>query len=156
MDGLRTSHAELRTALDEAVHMRNAALAECNLLQAETLRLQEAAHYAHQERQAALEQAAAVAAAAAALRTDLAALEAALDGVTDRCKAAALDISALKAEASSLQPVFDEEWYLKNNPDVRAAVERGELRSGRQHYRMQGQNEGRSPLPPKTWSSPAG
>jgi hypothetical protein len=40
-------------------------------------------------------------------------------------------------------PSFNEEDYLKANPDVALAVERGEMRSGKDHYEKYGRAEGR-------------
>lgn len=40
---------------------------------------------------------------------------------------------------------FDEAYYLKTNPDVAAAVKRGEFKSGLQHYQRHGAKEGRNP-----------
>lgn len=44
---------------------------------------------------------------------------------------------------------FNEELYLAANPDVAAAVARGQFASGRQHYNRHGRYEGR-PLVPAT------
>jgi SAM-dependent methyltransferase len=38
---------------------------------------------------------------------------------------------------------FDETEYLKSNPDVDNAVKKGEFRSGLEHYKIYGENEGR-------------
>ncbi|MBX9931364.1 MAG: hypothetical protein K2Y56_07475 [Methylobacterium sp.] len=38
---------------------------------------------------------------------------------------------------------FDEDEYLRCHPDVRRAVERGEMKSGKFHYRQFGRREGR-------------
>ena len=38
---------------------------------------------------------------------------------------------------------FDEREYLRCNPDVRTAVERGIVESGAAHYRVNGRQEGR-------------
>ena len=43
---------------------------------------------------------------------------------------------------------FDEEWYLREYPDVASAVREGRGPSGRSHYISHGRNEGRRPLPP--------
>src|SRR4051794_14662589 len=40
---------------------------------------------------------------------------------------------------------FEEEWYLKNYPDVARAVTAGVFRSGLQHYLSFGKAEGRRP-----------
>jgi hypothetical protein len=47
---------------------------------------------------------------------------------------------------------FDEEWYLKTNPDVARAVAAGTCVSGLAHYFVHGRAEGRlpAPAPPKT------
>jgi glycosyltransferase involved in cell wall biosynthesis len=42
---------------------------------------------------------------------------------------------------------WDEESYLSCNPDVRAAVERGDLRSGLEHWHRRGRFEGRTLVP---------
>ena len=47
----------------------------------------------------------------------------------------------------TLRPI-DEAAYLNANPDVRAAIQAGDLRSGRQHYRCWGRAEGRPLVPP--------
>ena len=44
-------------------------------------------------------------------------------------------------------PPFDEAFYLAQNPDVAAAVERGEFSSGEEHFIRFGQAEGRQPAP---------
>ena len=43
---------------------------------------------------------------------------------------------------------FDEIWYLLANPEVRRAVMRGEFPTGRDHYEIHGQAEGRQPTRP--------
>jgi hypothetical protein len=40
---------------------------------------------------------------------------------------------------------FDENYYLKSNPDVQGAVMRGEIANGSDHYFMAGYFEGRLP-----------
>ncbi len=40
---------------------------------------------------------------------------------------------------------FDEQWYLKNNPDVAAAVRAKKISSGHDHYVTTGYFEGRLP-----------
>lgn len=40
---------------------------------------------------------------------------------------------------------FDETWYLNKYPDVRDAVRRGSVASGREHYLLHGYFEGRMP-----------
>ncbi len=40
---------------------------------------------------------------------------------------------------------FDEEFYLESNPDVAAAVANGSLPSGREHFELFGESEGRNP-----------
>ena len=42
--------------------------------------------------------------------------------------------------------MFDEEWYLSQNPDVLAAVKNGDLASGLLHYVRWGADEGRESL----------
>lgn len=44
---------------------------------------------------------------------------------------------------------FDEEWYLLKYPDVRVAIDRGDVTSARDHYRSHGQSEGRMACDPK-------
>lgn len=44
---------------------------------------------------------------------------------------------------------FDEGFYLRTNPDVAAAVERGDWSSGRAHWEEFGQAEGRAGAPPE-------
>src|SRR5579859_4086998 len=44
---------------------------------------------------------------------------------------------------------FDEEWYLLKYPDVRTAIARGEVSSGRHHFLSHGQAEGRLRCDPK-------
>lgn len=39
--------------------------------------------------------------------------------------------------------IFDEEWYLRNNPDVVAAIARGDWKTGKDHYEFYGKKEGR-------------
>lgn len=46
------------------------------------------------------------------------------------------------------EPVFNEAWYLSQNPDVAFSVENGGWKSGLEHYLMHGLAEGRSPAPP--------
>jgi GT2 family glycosyltransferase len=48
---------------------------------------------------------------------------------------------------SKMEPDFDEEAYLRAYPDVAAAVRRGELKSGLEHYLLAGKTEGRLDLP---------
>jgi hypothetical protein len=43
---------------------------------------------------------------------------------------------------------FDEEWYLREYPDVAHAVREGRGPSGRSHYISHGRSEGRLPGPP--------
>jgi hypothetical protein len=44
---------------------------------------------------------------------------------------------------------FDEEWYLREYPDVADAVREGRGPSGRSHYISHGRYEGRRPVPPE-------
>jgi len=46
-------------------------------------------------------------------------------------------------EEAATSERFDEEAYLRANPDVAAAVKNGQLQSGRQHFELFGRNEGR-------------
>ena len=39
--------------------------------------------------------------------------------------------------------IFNETEYLEANPDVSAAVKEGKFQSGREHYSLHGQKEGR-------------
>lgn len=50
-------------------------------------------------------------------------------------------------------PTFDEAFYLASNPDVAAAVARGEFSSGLEHFQRFGQAEGRLGTPPATGGS---
>src|SRR5258706_10110390 len=44
---------------------------------------------------------------------------------------------------------FDETYYLKANPDVAAALQKGEFASGRAHYEAHGKSENRAACAPK-------
>jgi hypothetical protein len=44
--------------------------------------------------------------------------------------------------------IFDENYYLANNPDVKAAVDEGDFRSGLQHFQQIGLAEGRVSVSP--------
>lgn len=44
--------------------------------------------------------------------------------------------------------IFDEQFYLANNPDVQAAVQAGKFSSGREHFEKFGLKEGRSLVSP--------
>ncbi|MFB2876383.1 hypothetical protein [Floridanema aerugineum] len=44
--------------------------------------------------------------------------------------------------------IFDEQFYLANNPDVKASVEAGNFRSGREHFEKYGLKEGRTLVSP--------
>jgi chromosome segregation ATPase len=79
---------------------------------------------------------------AAALKAEASRLQATVKDLTQQL--AAMEQAAAEASAAT----FDEEWYLRTYPDVRAAVEQGVTLSGRQHYELHGRNEGRQPLPP--------
>lgn len=48
---------------------------------------------------------------------------------------------------TSQNSLFDEHYYLQQNPDVAAAVKAGEFATGYDHYIQYGQYEGRSPSP---------
>lgn len=52
---------------------------------------------------------------------------------------------------------FDEEWYCRTYPDVKAAIEKGDLPSGKAHYLHFGYFEGRLPgmshFDPRTYCS---
>lgn len=43
--------------------------------------------------------------------------------------------------------VFDEAYYLRNNPDVARRVREGAIRNGMEHYKNSGMREGRLPSP---------
>lgn len=62
------------------------------------------------------------------------------------------DSAKPKAGSASAQPVlpseFDEESYLRLNPDVLLAVAEGKFRSGREHYEVYGKEEGRLAVAP--------
>ena len=45
----------------------------------------------------------------------------------------------------AIDSLFNEKAYLQVNPDVGAAVTRGHLPSGWEHYQLFGQREGRNP-----------
>ena len=45
----------------------------------------------------------------------------------------------------SLSLIFNEDYYLRENPDVAAAVARGDFESGFQHFQLNGVAEGRNP-----------
>lgn len=47
-----------------------------------------------------------------------------------------------------LSYMFSERWYLKNYPDVAAAVKANKVKSGIAHYISNGKKEGRLPVPP--------
>ncbi len=49
--------------------------------------------------------------------------------------------------AIALKERFSEEWYLETYPDVRAAVDADEVRSGLRHFVESGVHEGRMPFP---------
>ena len=107
-----------------------------------------------------------------ALRTEKAALAASLLEVERERDAAFSEAAALKGELATsraarqatqdlqhaqevllarigLSGGFDEIWYLREYPDVRAAVEQGRFRSGLQHYLLHGHKEARrQPMPP--------
>jgi glycosyltransferase involved in cell wall biosynthesis len=59
-------------------------------------------------------------------------------------------ISKLRCAFASFDPPpdWDEEGYLLANPDVKAAVERGALRSGFEHWQRRGRLERRNLVPP--------
>lgn len=44
--------------------------------------------------------------------------------------------------------IFDERYYLANNPDVQAAVSAGTFKSGLEHFQIHGQAEGRTSVSP--------
>lgn len=52
-------------------------------------------------------------------------------------------MSSILLEAQATLDNFDETGYLAANPDVAAAVSRGDFRSGRHHFDSHGKNEGR-------------
>jgi hypothetical protein len=58
---------------------------------------------------------------------------------------AARNEAALRGERLPDPSEFDEADYLARNPDVAAAVGRGEIASARAHYDLYGRNEGRLP-----------
>lgn len=55
-----------------------------------------------------------------------------------------LSIEKEDEELMDVKEIFCESWYLKNYPDVAAAVKRGEL-TAKQHYEQYGKKEGRKP-----------
>lgn len=54
-------------------------------------------------------------------------------------------IRKLLADAVMRKGIFDDQYYLKNNPDVRAAIQSGKVKSGAEHYYKSGYFEGRCP-----------
>jgi hypothetical protein len=54
--------------------------------------------------------------------------------------------SEVESEAPVV-PLFDEGFYLTTYPDVAAAVRRGQLRDGFDHFVRWGRGEGRTPSP---------
>jgi len=54
-----------------------------------------------------------------------------------------LDIDVRNAGVALDRITFDEEWYLRNNPDVAQAVRDGHCKSGWEHYASYGRQEGR-------------
>lgn len=54
----------------------------------------------------------------------------------------------IKNEEDYKMELFSENWYLKRNPDVAAAVKKGVFKTGYHHYIQNGKAEGRKPLPP--------
>lgn len=46
----------------------------------------------------------------------------------------------------SPNPDFDEEYYIQANPDVKEAVEKGDIRCGYHHFLAYGEPEGRMPM----------
>jgi hypothetical protein len=58
---------------------------------------------------------------------------------------AARNEAALRGDLDPDASVFDENYYLAANPDVAAAVGRGEIASARAHYDRYGRGEGRLP-----------
>jgi hypothetical protein len=65
-----------------------------------------------------------------------------IDSVT---RAGSTTLPTDKPYLDTLPSVFNEEAYLKSNPDVAAAVDSGEFASGLDHYLNSGATEGRSP-----------
>ena len=65
----------------------------------------------------------------------------------DQAENAALTSTVAEASAHAVEPDFDEEAYLRAYPDVAAAVGRGELESGLQHYQLVGKAERRLDRP---------
>jgi HAD superfamily phosphatase (TIGR01681 family) len=61
-------------------------------------------------------------------------------------------MSSETTDTPSDQTLFDEVWYLNNNPGIAQAVRDGTLRSGWEHYVRHGRAEGRSPAPWATLS----
>jgi hypothetical protein len=41
---------------------------------------------------------------------------------------------------------IDENWYLRENPDVADGIQRGDLASAQQHFDQAGYKEGRQPF----------
>ncbi len=55
------------------------------------------------------------------------------------------DVNSGRRQATNVP--FDEQYYLRNNPDVARVVLSGAIRSGYEHYLANGRFEGRSPAP---------
>ncbi|MBL6455897.1 hypothetical protein JMJ55_11230 [Belnapia sp. T6] len=129
--------ARLRRARQAAQNEATAARAEAERLQQDATMLITARAEAENARNRAIEE-------TMALRVELMRLRA---GAEPRRKP---DLSATPAPAPAApgEPVaFDEAWYLKTYPDVRAAVAAEIFSSGLDHFLQHGRAEGRQPLP---------
>src|SRR3569833_4083007 len=56
----------------------------------------------------------------------------------------AADTHLMYSDALAAQ--FDQEWYLKSNPDVSKAFADGSLKNPRMHFILHGAKEGRAPF----------
>jgi hypothetical protein len=67
----------------------------------------------------------------------------------------ALPLTLATAHASTGAECFDEAFYLKRYPDVAAAVQAGQLPSGKTHFEIFGRKEGRLSCPPASAHRPS-
>ena len=74
------------------------------------------------------------------------------DPITGQASAAVSKVLATEPAFNEALPAFDEVFYLKEYPDVAAAVATGAFASGRDHYDKHGRSEGRLPSASKLGS----